>query len=693
MNDHDKHDKDLKKILRSAETPEADDEARKAALNLAMAEYKKQDYKKNRSFFQGLPFISRLTRKPTDTRRENMSFSNKKIVYGGLAMASVALLAVGVAFYPSYEDGMMGAGTAPQPQEMEIAQVEQPLDRWREIQLDDRLAKPEVMEESLDMADVAAPPVATRQASPEIAEGFVASQAMNRAVSPQAKILSMPVEPVPPQYYQDEGRDNFKDVEVSQIKQVSGEPVSTFSIDVDTASYSFVRKQLEMGRMPDPDAVRVEEMINYFDYAYQGPESREIPFKANVAVTESPWAEGKKLMHVGIKGYDIHDNEQPNSNLVFLLDVSGSMNAPDKLPLVKQSMEMLLTTLKPEDTISIVTYAGAAGTALEPTKVSEKDKIMAAMDNLNAGGSTAGAQGIERAYDLAEANFDDEAVNRVILATDGDFNVGVSSPEDLKELIEKKRESGIFLSVLGFGQGNLNDHLMQELAQNGNGVAAYIDNAQEARKVLVEEATSQLFPIAKDVKIQVEFNPETVAEYRLIGYETRALNREDFNNDKVDAGDIGAGHTVTAIYEITPVGSDAVAIDPPRYASDDMAVKADDVEFDNEYAFLKIRYKLPKESKSKLITTPVTADMDAQLDPVGCGTEDRCPDAVSDDVRFSIAVAGFGQLLKDDKYLNDFDYDDAVLLAKKGKGADDYGYRSELIQLIRAAKTADQMER
>jgi len=354
-------------------------------------------------------------------------------------------------------------------------------------------------------------------------------------------------------------REEYAEYQANSIKQVAAEPVSTFSIDVDTASYSLVRNQLSRGYLPKPQAVRTEELINYFDYNYPVPQSKKQPFKPLISVM--PWNQGKKLVHIGIKGYDIPADQQPNSNLVFLLDVSGSMNSANKLPLVKQSISLLLDSLKPNDTVGIVVYAGAAGTVLEPTKVKQKNKILAALQGLNAGGYTAGAAGIKLAYNMAEQNFNEGSVNRIILATDGDFNVGQQSNEDLKTLVARKRDSGVFLSVLGFGRNNYQDDMMQALAQNGNGVAAYIDRLSEAKKVLVDEATSTLFPIAKDVKIQVEFNPGTVSDYRLIGYETRHLNREDFNNDKVDAGDIGAGHSVTAIYEVTPANAENQSVD------------------------------------------------------------------------------------------------------------------------------------
>ncbi|NND67638.1 MAG: VWA domain-containing protein [Halioglobus sp.] len=475
-------------------------------------------------------------------------------------------------------------------------------------------------------------------------------------------------------HYKDVGRDKFEAFEENRVTLVSEEPVSTFSADVDTASYSFVRRMLNNGVLPQGDAVRAEELINYFDYSYSVPDAREQPFAPTVSVTDAPWAEGRKLMHIGIKGYDVAPQATPRSNLVFLLDVSGSMNSPDKLPLVKQSMELLLSTLKPDDTVAIAVYAGAAGVVLEPTPVADKQKIMDAMHRLSAGGSTAGAQGIRLAYELAAANLDKEAVNRVILATDGDFNVGITDQRELRSFIERKRDEGIFLSVLGFGQGNYRDALMQTLAQNGNGVAAYIDTLGEAQKVLVEEATSTLFPIAKDVKFQVEFNPATVAEYRLIGYETRHLNREDFNNDAVDAGDVGAGHTVTAMYEFTPTGSDARYIEESRYRQ---AAPAPDATA-AEYAFLKIRYKLPEEDTSRLITRPVTVQDETTL---------------GGDSGFATAVAGFAQVLKGGKYTGEYSYDDVVELALATRGDDPYGYRSEFVQLVRKAKTAAAMQR
>ncbi|MBN9252751.1 MAG: von Willebrand factor type A domain-containing protein, partial [Mesorhizobium sp.] len=332
---------------------------------------------------------------------------------------------------------------------------------------------------------------------------------------------------------QPENRDRLETFKTNPVRSAAEDPVSTFSIDVDTASYSFVRRSLKEGLLPQADTVRVEEMVNYFPYDWKGPETAETPFNSTVTVMPAPWNAQHKLMHVAIKGYDVQPAAQPKANLVFLIDVSGSMNEPDKLPLLQSAFRLLVNKLQPDDTVSIVTYAGNAGTVLEPTKASDKTKILAAIDGLQPGGSTAGEAGIREAYRLAQQSFVKDGINRVMLATDGDFNVGQSDDDDLKRLVEDKRKTGVFLSVLGFGRGNLNDQMMQTIAQNGNGTAAYIDTLAEAEKVLVQDASLTLFPIAKDVKIQVEFNPQKVAEYRLIGYETRALNREDFNNDRV----------------------------------------------------------------------------------------------------------------------------------------------------------------
>jgi len=515
---------------------------------------------------------------------------------------------------------------------------------------------------------------------------MVAPQVQRAIAAPKQMPQPMPV-PAPVDVithsYQDVGRDQFQKFEENSVKTVNAEPVSTFSIDVDTASYAFARKAINQGYLPQANAVRIEEMINYFDYDYAVPETGGHPFQPTVAVYDSPWRSGTKLIHIGIKGYEVQ--KEVKSNLVFLIDTSGSMNSPDKLPLLVNSFKMMLDNLAPDDTVGIVVYAGSAGTVLEPTKVADKHKIMQALERLQAGGSTAGAAGIEQAYALAERSFIKEGNNRIILATDGDFNVGITNRDELKTFVERKRDQGISLSVLGFGQGNYNDHMMQTLAQNGNGNAAYIDSLSEARKVLVEEASSTLFTIAKDVKIQVEFNPTLVQEYRLVGYETRHLNREDFNNDKVDAGEVGAGHTVTAIYEITPVGMQPMVDDlryqKPATALEEKAVRKPAAEGNgDEYAFLKMRYKRPDENTSILMTRPITKQ------------DEKSFNALPDDIRFANAVAGFAQLLKGSKFVGNLTYEQVIDTANAARGKDEFGYRTEFVNLVRLAKSAAAMQ-
>ena len=472
-------------------------------------------------------------------------------------------------------------------------------------------------------------------------------------------------------------RENYQDVEINGVKLVAQEPVSTFSIDVDTASYANVRRMLNNGHLPPKDAVRIEELINYFDYDYALPKTKETPFETTVTVVPSPWSKGRQLMHIGVQGYDMNRETRPPLNLTLLIDVSGSMSSDDKLPLAIKSLKLLVNELTEKDKVSIAVYAGAAGTVLEPT--SDKQKIVSALDRLSAGGSTAGGEGLRLAYNLAKQNYDKNSVNRVMLLTDGDFNVGINDPEALEDFVSRERESGVYLSVLGFGTGNYNDLLMQKLAQSGNGMAAYVDNLNEARKILNDDLSGSMFSIANDVKIQVEFNPAKVAEYRLIGYETRLLNREDFNNDKVDAGEIGAGTSVTAIYELTPVGSTARLIDPSRYQQTPQSASAENA---REYAFLKLRYKVPGSDTSKLVDRPIT-DIDAVNDI------SRAPEAT----RFATAVAAYGSMLRGDPYLDKaFTWDSVIDLANGAKGKDAFGYRAEFIQLARLAKTAATQE-
>jgi Ca-activated chloride channel homolog len=469
-----------------------------------------------------------------------------------------------------------------------------------------------------------------------------------------------------------EDREQYEDVELNPIRVTAEDPVSTFSIDVDTASYANVRRFLRNGQLPPRDAVRIEELINYFDYDYPLPTTRTAPFQPSVELVPSPWAEGRTLLHIGLQGYDLIPSERPALNLVLLLDVSGSMADANKLPLAIQGFRALVEQLNSRDRVSIVVYAGAAGAVLEPTPGDQRQRINAAFDQLSAGGSTAGGEGLALAYAMAERNFNRNAINRVIIATDGDFNVGVTQNERLEDFVARKRESGVYLSVLGFGGGNYNDALMQTLAQNGNGIAAYIDTLAEARRVLSDEMSRALFPIANDVKIQVEFNPGRVAEYRLIGYETRMLNREDFNNDRVDAGEIGAGASVTAIYELTaPAG--ATLVDPLRYQSARPTAAPS-----SEIGFLRIRYKLPGETESRLIERAITdRDASARLD--------QAPEAT----RWATAVAGYGQLLRGDPYLtNGYGWADVISHAQSARGADAFGWRAEFLQLVRGAQSA-----
>ena len=460
--------------------------------------------------------------------------------------------------------------------------------------------------------------------------------------------------------------EEFASADDSPVKIVAENPVSTFSIDVDTASYSVVRSSLMNGSLPPAAAVRVEEMINYFPYAHPAPDG-DAPFRPTVSVAPTPWNGGTKLVQIAIQGALPEVENRPPLNLVFLIDTSGSMDWPNKLPLLQQSFRLLLEQLRPDDEVAIVTYAGSAGQVLDPTPARERDTIRAALDQLHAGGSTAGQAGLQQAYATARDMTRDGEVTRVILATDGDFNVGLSDPEDLKNFIKRQAEGGAYLSVLGFGRGNLDDATMQALAQHGNGMAAYIDTLGEAQKVLVDQLSGALFPIANDVKIQVEFNPAQVAEYRLIGYETRALRREDFNNDAVDAGEIGAGHSVTAIYEVTPVDSPARLSDPLRYQADEVVNTSD------ELGFLRLRYKLPGHAVSQLIELPITSD----LEP-------------SPEAGFAAAIAGFGQLLRGSDYLSDWSWGDAITLASASRGDDPFGYRAEAVQLMRLAQSLDQ---
>jgi Ca-activated chloride channel homolog len=444
-------------------------------------------------------------------------------------------------------------------------------------------------------------------------------------------------------------------------------PVSTFSIDVDTGAYANVRRFLNAGQLPPQDAVRVEELINYFDYQYAPPTNRSTPFRVSTELAYAPWNPEALLLKVGIRGFEIAASERPASNLVFLIDVSGSMDSPDKLPLLKSAFRLLTEQLTARDTVSIVVYAGNSGVVLEPTPGNRKHRILAAINRLEAGGSTNGGEGIKLAYQLARKAHIENGINRVVLATDGDFNVGVVNFEALITMAERERRSGIALTTLGFGTGNYNDKLMERLADAGNGNYAYVDTLKEARKVLVSELSSTLFTIAKDVKIQVEFNPAEVLEYRLIGYENRALAREDFNNDKVDAGDIGAGHRVTALYEIIPVGGKG-HVDPLRYGT---ATATEGKS--GEIANVKLRYKQPEADTSSLLEYPIMKNSVIAADKE------------STDFKLAASVAAFGQLLRGGKYVGSYSYSDVEKLATSALDEDPEGYRREFVSLVKLA--------
>ena len=473
-------------------------------------------------------------------------------------------------------------------------------------------------------------------------------------------------------YWPGHNTETYDRIFENPVLAVAQNPLSTFSIDVDTASYSNVRRFINHGSLPPKDAVRIEEMINYFTYDYDPPEGDD-PFSANVEIATCPWNTDHRLVRIGLKGWEIADEERPASNLVFLLDVSGSMTPVNKLPLLKKAMQLLVERLNENDSVAIVVYAGASGLVLPSTTCDNKEVILEALERLQSGGSTNGGQGIQLAYDVAVQNFVEGGVNRVILATDGDFNVGITNQGDLIRLIEEKAKSGVFLSVLGFGMGNYKDSNLEKLADKGNGNYAYIDTINEARKVLVEEMGGTLVTIAKDVKIQVEFNPAEVNAYRLIGYENRIMRAEDFNDDTKDAGEIGAGHTVTALYEVVPAGTavDVPNVDPLKYQQSTQLTGA---ATSGEMLTLKLRYKEPDGDTSKLLVFEIVDD--------GAQISDA-----SSDFRFAAGVAVFGMILRDSEYKGSATYDTVVALAEDGLDDDEHGYRAEFINLVLAAKT------
>jgi len=473
--------------------------------------------------------------------------------------------------------------------------------------------------------------------------------------------------------------ESYARIVENDFRGVGESPLSTFSIDVDRASYANVRRFIQAGERPPVDAVRIEELINYFPYEWDGA-AGDHPFQVVTEVWDAPWKPEHRLVRIGLKAPSVDTEHLPPSNLVFLLDVSGSMSSPDKLPLLKKAFALLTEQLRPQDRVAIVVYAGAAGLVLPPTPGNRRARILSAVERLEAGGSTAGGAGIALAYDVAREHFVEDGNNRVILATDGDFNVGASSDEAMVRLIERERESGIFLTVLGFGTGNLKDSKMEQIADRGNGNFHYVDGLLEARKVLVEEMGGTLFTVAKDVKLQVEFNPSRAAAYRLIGYENRLLADEDFNDDTKDAGELGAGHTVTALYEIVPPGLPVPrSVDPLRYqpaAEPQTPVESPPAAFEDELLYVKVRYKDPDGAESKLLAHAV-AD------------RSRSP---SRSFRFAAAVAGFGMLLRDSPHAEGLTPDDVISLAERGRGDDPRGYRGEFIRLVETVRDLDLLE-
>jgi len=487
------------------------------------------------------------------------------------------------------------------------------------------------------------------------------------------RMASMAYAPAPiadtlPPGYRDESREQYQAYADNPVFAVAETPVSTFSIDVDTGSYANVRRFLNGGQLPPKDAVRLEELVNYFPYDYPLPQG-DVPFGVSTELAVTPWNPQTRLLRIAIKASDRSVEELPPANLVFLVDVSGSMHRREGLPMVQGTLKLLVDQLRAQDRVSLVTYAGDSQVVLDSAPGSDKAKIRAAIDQLSAGGSTAGESGIQLAYQQASKHMIDGGINRILLATDGDFNVGISDFDSLKQLAADKRKSGVSLTTLGFGVDNYNERLMEQLADAGNGNYAYIDNLREARKVLVDQLGSTLATVASDVKLQLEFNPAEVSEYRLLGYENRALKREDFSNDKVDAGDIGAGHTVTALYEIVPAGGKGW-LEPLRYQ-----VSAQPAGKSGELAWLRIRYKAPGEAASRLLERPIAR------------AEAKAVAFASEDLRFAAAVAAFAQQLKDGRYTGDFDLAQSIELARSAKGEDRFGLRGEFIQLAEIAQS------
>lgn len=492
-----------------------------------------------------------------------------------------------------------------------------------------------------------------------VVTGYDQAADANRSATGRSSFLAAPAMEAPQQF----NTESYSTIHENGFKKAWDEALSTFSVDVDAASYSNMRRFITGGQMPPKDAIRIEELVNYFSYDYPEPEDGR-PFSITTTASQAPWNEKHQVVQIGLKGKSIPTDDLPASNLVFLLDVSGSMNYHNKLPLLKSAFKLLVNQLRPEDRVAIVVYAGAAGTVLESTPGDHKEKMLASIEELQAGGSTAGGKGIKLAYQIAKENFIEGGNNRIMLATDGDFNIGASSDAAMERLIEEKRDDGIFLTVLGFGMGNYKDSKMETLADKGNGNYAYIDNIMEAKKVLINEFGGTLFTIAKDVKLQVEFNPNVVQAYRLIGYENRLLDAEDFNDDTKDAGEIGSGHTVTALYEVIPAGVESEFVkdvDPLKYQQQKVSGNT------SEILTVKFRYKKPDGSKSKLITRTLKAD---------------ATDKIDENLGWASTVASFGMLLRDSEYTGDLTYEQVSSTARRYRGEDLNGYRQEFINLV-----------
>ncbi|CAI8894825.1 vWA domain-containing protein [Pseudomonas chlororaphis] len=534
-------------------------------------------------------------------------------------------------------------------------------------------SSPDTRGAALPVEETVAPQAAVPSPSEaQRADVILAGSNNAKALAPASMPTSMMTRESLPGGYRTEPREQYQNLPDNPIQSVAQAPVSTFSVDVDTGAYANVRRLLNQGSLPPQGAVRLEELVNYFPYDYALPGDGS-PFGVTTEIAPSPWNPHTRLLRIGIKASDRAVAELAPSNLVFLVDVSGSMDRREGLPLVQSTLKLLVDQLREQDRVSLVVYAGESRVVLEPTSGRDKAKIRNAIEQLTAGGSTAGASGIQLAYQMARQGFIKNGINRILLATDGDFNVGISDFDRLKQMAVEQRKSGVSLTTLGFGVDNYNEHLMEQLADAGDGNYAYIDNLREARKVLVDQLGSTLAVVAKDVKLQVEFNPAQVSEYRLLGYENRALKREDFNNDKVDAGEIGAGHTVTALYEIVPKGEQGW-LEPLRYgqaqASSESNSKGD------ELVMLRVRYQAPQGGSSRLIERPILASQQ----------HGRLAQA-SDDLRFAAAVAAFAQQLKDGRYTGDFGLKDTVALARGAKGEDRFGLRGEFVQLVELAQS------